>query len=959
MTLTLLFGAMSAASAADRFYIDAVNIEPDETKTLAFILDNDQELYGFQADISLPDGLVIVTNNGKPDITLSSRADDSYTVVSNLLANGNVRLGAFSTSHTALSGNSGALLYMKVKADSDFVGGTLSMTNVIFIGANDHDIELDDYSIQLGTTHNDSFYIPDFKIAVGETQKIGVILDNETVFTAFQADIYLPDGLTIVANSFKLSDRGTKDHTISVRSFSDGRTRVACFATNNVTFSGNRGVLLEFEIFANKDVAESCLIELKNQLFSTTTAKEYVLSNSTTVVTSERALVTAIFLDYNSYTLIAGENLQILANIQPAFASTKDVEWSSSDPAIASVSANGLVSAIAPGDVIITCSAVDGSGVTATCNIKVQGIPVTGITLSRTSASLKMGETVSLSAIVAPANASDKSIVWTSSNSNIAPVDQKGAVTAVLVGNATIYATSASNPDVNAQCSINVVPTPVSSIVLTPTSISLQVGESASVSANVSPATATNKEITWSSINSSIAKVDKDGNIVAKSFGSTQIRATANDGSGVSATCTVTVIPTPVESISITANGPTALKVGQTVQLNATVLPGTATDKTVVWSSSNMAIATVNSSGLVTAVAIGNASITATAGDKTSSVDIVVEKTPVEAVEIYANSNSIYVGETMVLTARILPATATDKFVEWTLSESGIVAINNSTNTTATIEALTPGVVNVVATSPDGISSSYEIKVLPILASSITIDETTAKLAVGEFTQLTATVLPDNTTNKQVVWLSNNSQIASVSKSGLVHAVKPGSCEISASTGDGSDLSAICIVTVIQPVTAIALSEHDLTLEPRTTFALVATIEPIDATDKSVGWSSLNPIVAEVDDKGVISTLEEGETTISATTLDGSNLSDECKVTVKKDDSGIETITMDDVNITVNNNRVIISDLKNGSNARLYSLDGILLNSAAGNGSDIIFDITPNTYYILNIDKFSLKLTSK
>ena len=114
MTLALLFGAMSAASAADRFYMDAVNIEPNETRTLAFYLENENPYFGFQGDLKLPEGLEVVTETGEPSITLSSRADNSFQIVTNTLADGSLRFGTFSTSHSSFTGHTGALLYLKV-----------------------------------------------------------------------------------------------------------------------------------------------------------------------------------------------------------------------------------------------------------------------------------------------------------------------------------------------------------------------------------------------------------------------------------------------------------------------------------------------------------------------------------------------------------------------------------------------------------------------------------------------------------------------------------------------------------------------------------------------------------------------------------------------------------------------------------------------------------------------------
>ncbi len=180
MMLTLLFTATSAALAADRFYVDAVTVEPGETKTLEFNLENANSYYGFQADITLPQGLEFITaSNGKADLSLTSRCS-GYTSVSNLLSPNKVRIGAFSTSNSVISGNSGALVYLKVKASADYAGGTLSITDILFVGEDKKDVEFPNFSINLGTEVTNTFYIPDFKIAVNETKTIGMALYNET-----------------------------------------------------------------------------------------------------------------------------------------------------------------------------------------------------------------------------------------------------------------------------------------------------------------------------------------------------------------------------------------------------------------------------------------------------------------------------------------------------------------------------------------------------------------------------------------------------------------------------------------------------------------------------------------------------------------------------------------------------------------------------------------------------------
>ncbi|MBQ6179548.1 MAG: Ig domain-containing protein, partial [Bacteroidales bacterium] len=151
----------------------------------------------------------------------------------------------------------------------------------------------------------------------------------------------------------------------------------------------------------------------------------------------------------------------------------------------------------------------------------------------------------------------------------------------------------------------------VSDVTITPVSSSLQVGESVSLSATVNPQNATDKTVTWSSSNASVATVSSSGLVTAKAVGTATITASAG---GKSATCNVTVTPVLVNSITLNQSSAN-VNVGGTVSLTAAVTPSNAADKTVTWSSSDAAVATVSNSGVVTGVKAGTATITATAHD--------------------------------------------------------------------------------------------------------------------------------------------------------------------------------------------------------------------------------------------------------------------------------------------------------------------------------------------------------
>ena len=273
---------------------------------------------------------------------------------------------------------------------------------------------------------------------------------------------------------------------------------------------------------------------------------------------------------------------------------------------------NGVVTAKKVGTATITAQA---GNKTATCQITVVATDVTSVTLNKTSASLKAGETVTLTATVNPSDATDKTVTWTTSDQTVATVSN-GVVTAKKVGTATITAKAGSK---TATCQITVVPTEVTSVTLDKTTASLKAGETVTLTTTVNPSDATDKTVTWSTSDQTIATVS-NGVVTAKKVGTATITAKAGDKT---ATCQITVLATEVTSVTLDRTT-ASLKAGETVTLTATVNPSDATDKTVTWTTSDQSVATV-SNGVVTAKKVGTATITAKAGSKTATCIVTVE----------------------------------------------------------------------------------------------------------------------------------------------------------------------------------------------------------------------------------------------------------------------------------------------------------------------------------------------
>lgn len=323
--------------------------------------------------------------------------------------------------------------------------------------------------------------------------------------------------------------------------------------------------------------------------------------------------VTGVTLDQTSVEMTEGDEVVLIATVTPANATNSDVSWNSSNTSVATVS-DGKVTAISAGTSIITVSTDDG-GKTATCEVKVSAMvyPVTGVTLDQTSVEMTLGDEVTLIATVNPDNATNKNVIWSSSNPTVANVVD-GKITATNVGKATITVMS---EDARKSASCNVVVKAkvyqVTGVTLDKTSYEITEGEEYVLTAAVHPANATNKNVLWTSSNPEVAIVS-GGKINALDPGVAVITVITEDG-GYSASCEVNVRKLDYQGVYITLGQRTVeVTEGDELYLSATVKPSSAINKTIIWTSSDTSIAYVND-GYLYAVKEGTAIVSATAED--------------------------------------------------------------------------------------------------------------------------------------------------------------------------------------------------------------------------------------------------------------------------------------------------------------------------------------------------------
>ena len=345
-------------------------------------------------------------------------------------------------------------------------------------------------------------------------------------------------------------------------------------------------------------------------------------------------------------TLAAGKSQRLkVVYSDKKMSSSATVTWSSSDTKAATVNSYGTVQAArAKGSCVITATVKVGKQTyTATCKVTIV-VPVTGISLSTRRMSLVVGQTAKLPTVTyTPKNASIRKVVWTVDKKGVVEITSSGRIKAVGLGTAKVTATSAQEMNSRPSASFTVTVTQSVTSITMQKSLKLAPGDTARLKTTVLPKNATDSSVSYSSSNSSVAAVDSNGKVTAKAAGDAVITCTAKDGSGVKATCQVTV-RVQATSLTSTVTSPVIVTQGFTRPMMTSVLPTNA-DPTVSWSVEDDSVATVTDLGL-TALEVGETTVTAATTDGSSltvSFDVVVE--PVNPITILGITRTEKSGE--------------------------------------------------------------------------------------------------------------------------------------------------------------------------------------------------------------------------------------------------------------------------------------------------------------------------
>jgi len=579
------------------------------------------------------------------------------------------------------------------------------------------------------------------------------------------------------------------------------------------------------------------------------------------------AAITVTLVPVASVAVTPATAAVMVGETAPLAAATKDaagnvltgrtITWTTSNAAVATVSATGVVTGVAAGGPVTITATSEGK--TGTAAITVTLVPVASVTMAPVTASVLVGQTTSLTATAKDVSGNvlaGRTIAWTTSDAATATVSATGVVTGMAGGGpVTITATSEGQ---SGTAAVTVTVPPVATVTVAPAAASVAIGQTVALTATTKAANGallTGRDVTWQTSDAAIATVSATGVVTGVAAGGPVTITATSEGQSGTAAVTVTV---PVASVTVAP--PTAsVVIGQTVPLSVVTRDAGGnelTGRVIAWTTSDATVATVSAAGVVTGVAAGGpVAITATTEGQSGTAAITVTVPPVASVTLAPPAASVAAGQTVLLTATTKDAggaVLTGRVISWESSDPSLATVSASG---VVIGVGAGGPITITATS-ETVSGSTAITVLPAVAS-VTIEPATASVIVGQTVSLTATT-SDATgtvlTGRVLAWTSSNPSQATVSATGVVAGMVAGGPVTITATSEGkSGTAAITVMPV--PVASV-------TVAPATANLIVGQSVTFQATPKDAGgntlagraitWATSDPTLATVSATGVV-----------------------------------------------------------------------------------------------------------
>ena len=393
-----------------------------------------------------------------------------------------------------------------------------------------------------------------------------------------------------------------------------------------------------------------------------------------------------------------------------------------------------------------------------------------------------------------------------------------------------------------------------------------------------------------------------------------------------------------VQQITLTPSA-SSVVVGESLQITAKVLPENATNTTLKWKiTPENVLKPTATAGQFTAQQVGEALVRAEAADGsgiTAECKVVVKPRLVQAISLNATQKNLVIGDSFTLTATLSPENTTNRNVIWKLVSGDAISLSN----TGVIQAKKVGVALVRAEAADGSGVSAESKVVvkPRLVQSISLNATQKELIVGGSFTLTATLSPENATNRNVIWKLVSGNAISLSNTGVIQAKKVGEALVRAEAADGSGITAECKV-VVKPrlVKAISLKLEKDTVAVGEHFTVTADVLPKNATNSTLQWSVSDPLLLKHLGAGSFEALKTGSATITAQARDGSKQEASCRIEIVPPTALKKAVAADVApQVSVDGNTLIVKQVPSGQWLHILDVQGRLLHQVKSYGEPL------------------------
>ena len=502
---------------------------------------------------------------------------------------------------------------------------------------------------------------------------------------------------------------------------------------------------------------------------------------------------TQIALTRKADTMSVDQSLQLTAIVPPVPGSiAPEIAWTSSDPNVAIVTKTGVLFGLKSGRVTVTASTrgySDATIVTVKAGIR-------DVNFESDSLAISLSQSVKIPFRVTdtdgnPVDLSKHKVEWVSTSPDVAAMSGDATVTGRTIGRTDVLLKVDSKV---ATTGVRVLNKPVASVFVSPSSVALTTGQTTQLVAStydVNGNTITGRNISWSSSDANVATVSGTGLVTTIAPGKVDVTANAEGRKSVvpvtvTAPTSSNVTSAPVATVVVALNAPT-LVAGQSTQATATLKDASGnalTGRSIVWTSSDVTVASVNATGLVTALKSGAVTITATSEGKSGAASLVISASttiaPVATVALSVAS-SINVGQTAQATVTLtddLGHVLTGRTIVYVSSDPGIISVSS----TGLVTAIKGGSVTITASSEGKSASAVVTSVAPKpTPRSITLSINASTINIGELAQATAVVKDANgvtISGVPVTWSSSPSAVATVSSTGMAAGMGAGSAMI-------------------------------------------------------------------------------------------------------------------------------------------------------------------------------------